>query len=127
MNRVVLDTSAFLAVAFDERGTSVVMEHQPNAIVSAVNHSEVVSKLLRFQMPMSDIVIFLSETFPEVGRIRQTTIGTRRPNPRCAQRRRALLRGLFMPSLSKTTWDSRDHRRSQKGSLSSSVEINLIR
>ena len=42
------------------------MEHQPNAIVSAVNHAEVVSRLLRFQMPMNEIAIFLSETFPEV-------------------------------------------------------------
>lgn len=66
MNRVVFDASAILAVAFDETGTSVVLEHQPNAIVSAVNHAEVVSKLLRFQMPMKEIAIFLGETFPEV-------------------------------------------------------------
>lgn len=65
MNRVVLDASAILAVAFKEAG-SVVMEQQLHALVSAVNHAEVVSKLLRFQMPMNEIAIFLNETFPKV-------------------------------------------------------------
>ena len=65
MNRVVLDASAILAVAFKEAG-SVVMEQQLHALVSAVNDAEVVSKLLRFQMPMNEIAIFLNETFPKV-------------------------------------------------------------
>jgi len=63
---VVLDASAILAVAFKEAGNSVVMEQQPHAILSAVNHLEVVSKLLRFQMPMKEIEIFMGETFPGV-------------------------------------------------------------
>ena len=55
MNSVVLDASAILAVAFKEAGNSIVIEQQSRAIVSAVNHAEVVSKLLRFQMPRNEI------------------------------------------------------------------------
>lgn len=66
MSRVVLDASAILAVAFSEAGSSVVMNYQANAIVSAVNHMEVVSKLLRFEMPLHEIEVFLAEAFPAV-------------------------------------------------------------
>lgn len=66
MSSVVLDASAILAVARNEPGADVVNAHRANAIVSAVNHMEVVSKLLRFDIPMNEIEIFLSEAFPSV-------------------------------------------------------------
>jgi PIN domain nuclease of toxin-antitoxin system len=66
MNSVVLDASAILAVARNEPDADVVNAHRANAIVSAVNHMEVVPKLLRFDIPMNEIEIFLSEAFPSV-------------------------------------------------------------
>lgn len=66
MSSVVLDASAILAVARNEPGVDVVNAHRANGIVSAVNHMEVVSKLLRFYVPMKDIELFLSEAFPSV-------------------------------------------------------------
>ena len=66
MSDVVLDASAILAVAFKEKGGKAVMKQRSNAIVSAVNHTEVVSKLVRFGMPMGEIEIFLAEAFPAV-------------------------------------------------------------
>ena len=66
VSRVVLDASAILAVARNEPGADVVNTHRANAIISAVNHMEVVSKLLRFDIPMNEIEVFLSEAFPTV-------------------------------------------------------------
>ena len=66
MSSVVLDASAILAVARNEPGADVVNTHRANAIISAVNHMEVISKLLRFDIPMNEIEIFLSEAFPSV-------------------------------------------------------------
>jgi ribonuclease VapC len=66
VSSVVLDASAILAVARNEPGADVVNAHRANAIVSAVNHMEVVSKLLRVDMPMNEIEIFLSEAFSSV-------------------------------------------------------------
>jgi ribonuclease VapC len=66
VSSVVLDASAILAVAFKEKGGKAVMKQRPNAIVSAVNHTEVISKLLRFGIPMEEIEIFLAEAFPTV-------------------------------------------------------------
>jgi ribonuclease VapC len=66
VSSVVLDASAILAVAFQEKGKTIVMNNRSNAIVSAVNHVEVVSKLLRFGMPLEEIDIFLCEAFPNV-------------------------------------------------------------
>lgn len=66
MSRVVLDASAVLAVAFNEAGGDAVMKHRANAIISAVNQTEVISKLLRFDLSSEEIQIFLTETFPTV-------------------------------------------------------------
>lgn len=66
MNSIVLDASAVLAVAFNEVGGAIVMEHRERAVISAVNHAEVVSKLLRVQMPFVEIAQFLNECFPSV-------------------------------------------------------------
>jgi PIN domain nuclease of toxin-antitoxin system len=51
MARVVLDASALLALLNSERGSHVVEESLPDAAISAVNLSEVVSKLSERDMP----------------------------------------------------------------------------
>ena len=51
MARVVLDASALLALLNSERGSHVVEESLPDAAISAVNLSEVVSKLSGRDMP----------------------------------------------------------------------------
>jgi ribonuclease VapC len=66
VSRVVLDTSAILAVAFNEEGSATVLKQRANAIVSAVNQLEAISKLLQFDMAAADIDIFLSAVFPDV-------------------------------------------------------------
>lgn len=66
MSSVVLDASAVLAVARDERGADAVRAVRIDAILSAINHTEVVSKLLQFAIPMEEIDRFLSDAFPNV-------------------------------------------------------------
>lgn len=46
MAKIVLDSSALLAVVNDEPGCEIVAEKIGEAIMSAVNHAEVVSKLV---------------------------------------------------------------------------------
>jgi len=53
--RVVLDASAILALLNAERGSRVVEERLPEAAVSAVNLSEVISKLSEHGMPEAAI------------------------------------------------------------------------
>lgn len=43
---IVLDASALLALLFQERGSDVVERHLANAVMSAVNVAEVISKLV---------------------------------------------------------------------------------
>lgn len=66
MNSLVLDASAILAVAQRERGAAEVLVHRSVAILSAVNHAEVVSALLRTPLPPHEIDTFLAEAFPQV-------------------------------------------------------------
>ncbi len=66
MNSVVLDASAILAVARREPGMESVLAVRAGALISAVNHTEVVSKLLRYEVPVSEINQFLWEAFPRV-------------------------------------------------------------
>lgn len=66
MSSVVLDASAVLAVARNERGADVVRAVRIDAVISAVNHTEVVSKLLQYAIPMEEIEHFLSDAFPNV-------------------------------------------------------------
>lgn len=51
MSRVVLDSSAVLAVILEEPGADRVERHLPGALVSAVNVGEVVAKLRDLGMP----------------------------------------------------------------------------
>jgi ribonuclease VapC len=46
VNRVVLDASAVLAYALGERGSEAVAERMKNAVMSAVNYSEVLKKTI---------------------------------------------------------------------------------
>lgn len=66
MNNVVLDASAVLAVANREKGADIVLKARPRGIVSAVNHMEVVSKLLRTKIDANEVTAFLAEAFPVV-------------------------------------------------------------
>ena len=66
MSSVVLDASAILAVARNERGADAVRAVRNDAVISAVNHTEVVSKLLQYAIPMEEIEHFLSDAFPNV-------------------------------------------------------------
>lgn len=60
------DASAILALALGEAGSETVRAARSNAVVSAVNHLEVVSKLLRTGLDESEIRHFLDEAFPRV-------------------------------------------------------------
>lgn len=64
MSRVVLDASAVLAVAHNERGAEIVKASRAEAILSAVNHLEVVSKLIQHGISLDEIKRFLVEAFP---------------------------------------------------------------
>ncbi len=55
MSRVVLDASALLALLNGEPGQEVVADNLPGALISAVNLSEVVAKLVEAGMP-DDVV-----------------------------------------------------------------------
>lgn len=66
MSSVVLDASAVLAVALMEEGADAVLAARPGAVLSALNHAEVVSKLLRRDMPWDEIDLFLADAFPQV-------------------------------------------------------------
>jgi PIN domain nuclease of toxin-antitoxin system len=64
--RTIKRSQALLAVAFNEAGRKMVMKQLSNAIVSAVTHQEVVTKLLCFDIPIREIDMFLNATFPNV-------------------------------------------------------------
>jgi ribonuclease VapC len=66
MSNVVADASAILAVARREAGMDAVLAARTHAIVSAVNHAEVVSHLLRIDLPFGEVDQFLAEAFPRV-------------------------------------------------------------
>jgi len=55
MNNCVLDASAILTLLNDEPGARMVQELLPGAIVSAVNYSEVVTRLSLLGMPENEI------------------------------------------------------------------------
>jgi len=66
VSSVVFDASAILALALGEVGSDMVRAARPDAVVSAVNHLEVVSKLLRTGLDEADVRHFLDEAFPRV-------------------------------------------------------------
>ena len=66
VSSIVLDASAVLAVANKEAGADVVLEARSQAILSAVNHAEVVSKLVQKNVAFEDVQIFVAEVFPRV-------------------------------------------------------------
>jgi ribonuclease VapC len=105
VSSVVLDASAVLAVARLEKGADAVLAARPDATLSAVNHAEVVSKLLRCDMPRDEIDIFLGEAFPQVvpfdreqaslaGRLHAVTRKEKLSYADCACLALATLRGL---------------------------------
>lgn len=55
MSEYVLDASALLALLNNERGTEYVEQILPNAVISAVNVAEVISRLSILGMPQNEI------------------------------------------------------------------------
>jgi ribonuclease VapC len=66
VSSIVLDASAVLAVAHKEPGADVVLKARSQAIISAVNHAEVVSKLAQKNIPFEEVQVFINEVFPRV-------------------------------------------------------------
>lgn len=66
MNKVVLDASALLALLNQEPGHSVVEEHLADAIMSAVNVSEVIAVLFAAKLPQKDILDVIQDLIKEV-------------------------------------------------------------
>ena len=57
----VLDASAVLAAFFDEPGADVVAERMNGALISAVNYSEVVAKLVDRGIPRDQIIEIMAQ------------------------------------------------------------------
>ena len=57
----VLDASAVLAAFFDEPGADVVAERMNGALISAVNYSEVVAKLVDRGTPRDQIIEIMAQ------------------------------------------------------------------
>ena len=55
MNKIVLDASALLALLNDEPGALMVQENLPDAVISAINLAEVVTRLNLIGMPEKEI------------------------------------------------------------------------
>jgi len=63
VSRAVLDASALLALLFRETGGEAVIEHRPGSLLSTVNLSEVLSKMLESGMTPEEAGQVLAE-FP---------------------------------------------------------------
>ena len=63
MSRAVLDASALLALLFNEAGGEKVFEHLADSLLSAVNLSEILSKIIERGMTLEEATEALAE-FP---------------------------------------------------------------
>ncbi len=59
--RYILDASALLCLLFEEEGADHVAARLPGALVSTVNYSEVVAKLVDRGMPADEIVPLMAD------------------------------------------------------------------
>jgi ribonuclease VapC len=66
VNRVVLDASALLALLLHERGADAVAPHLPRAVLSTVNYSETLTKLIDRGKPLGESVAGLARLRLEV-------------------------------------------------------------
>jgi ribonuclease VapC len=66
MSKVVLDSSAVLAVLQKEPGAETVLVHLHHAVISAVNFSEVVARLVRGGGNFEDALTDLHNLFPDI-------------------------------------------------------------
>jgi ribonuclease VapC len=55
VSRVVLDTSALLALCFDEKGAKATSSRGENGILSAVSYSEAIAKTLDLRIPLETV------------------------------------------------------------------------
>ncbi len=61
MTRVVLDTSALLALLQQEKGSDQVAQHLPNAMMSSVNFSEVIAVLISTGIPEKEAKALITD------------------------------------------------------------------
>ena len=83
----VLDASAVLAAFFDEPGAEMVAERMNGALISAVNYSEVVAKLVDRGTPCEQILEIMAQLDVDVvpvDRAQATTAGLLRAETRSA-------------------------------------------
>ncbi len=83
----VLDASAVLAAFFDEPGAEMVAERMNGALISAVNYSEVVAKLVDRGTPREQILEIMAQLDVDVvpvDRAQATTAGLLRAETRSA-------------------------------------------
>jgi PIN domain nuclease of toxin-antitoxin system len=66
MAKVVLDASAVLAVLQKEPGAEAVLSHLHHAVISAVNFSEVVARIVRGGDNFEDALTDLHNLFPDI-------------------------------------------------------------
>lgn len=66
MSKVVLDASALLALLMEEPGHTLVANHISDAIMSAVNLSEVIATLTTVGIPPNEIENLISTLIPEI-------------------------------------------------------------
>lgn len=127
MGRVVLDASAILVLINDEPGAAAVAETLEDAVVSAVNLSEVVGKLLETGMPRQEGENILGglglEVYPfdeaatwNTGALRS---GTKKAGPSLGDRAcLALAKELGLPAVTAdSAW----------AKISAGVEVRLVR
>lgn len=62
MARAVLDASALLAFVNGERGGDLVAEHLAEAVISSVNFSEAIAKLVARNLPLAEAVRLIGHT-----------------------------------------------------------------
>ena len=66
MNNVLLDSSALLALIHREKGYDGVIPFMDNAVMSAVNYSETISKLTEQGVPHKEAVPIVDELLQEI-------------------------------------------------------------
>lgn len=66
MNKIVLDSSALLALINQETGAELVAEHLPNAIMSSINVSEVAAILSLVDIPEDTVITIMNDLGLEI-------------------------------------------------------------
>lgn len=65
-NKIILDASALLALLKKESGHSIVEENLANAVMSAINISEVIAVLLAIEIPKNETLTIINGLISEI-------------------------------------------------------------